>query len=265
VLPILYGTGANSKSVFLGTIEAMLGPDYAMHAPHDLLMVKRHDPHPTERADLFGKRLVTCIETEAGRRLSESLVKELTGGDNIRARRMHEDFWQFTPTHKLVIAANHRPVVKGNDYGLWRRLRLVPFTVTIPADKQDKTLPERLRKELHGVLTWCIRGCLEWQAKGLNEPGIVLTATDNYRAESDTLGDFIEECCIVGPDQKVSGGRLYECYTAWCKANGHEPDNATVFGRKLSERGIEARKAHGTKVRDGIGLIEGRASEQTTF
>jgi putative DNA primase/helicase len=256
VLPIFYGTGANGKSVFLGTIEAMLGTDYAMHAPPDLLMVKRHDSHPTERADLFGRRLVTCVETESGGRLAESLVKELTGGDIIRARRMREDFWQFKPSHKLVVAANYKPIVRGQDHGIWRRLRLVPFAVTIPTDKQDKTLPDRLRKELHGVLTWCVRGCLEWQAKGLQEPQIVLGATEGYRADQDILADFFDECCLIEPHATVSAGRLYQAYTAWCKANGHDPDNSTVFGRKLGERGFESRKVSGgSKVRDGISLL----------
>ncbi len=255
VLPIFHGIGANGKSVFLGTIEAMLGTDYAMHAPPDLLMVKRHEAHPTERADLFGKRLVTCVETDAGRRLAESLVKELTGGDQIRARRMREDHWQFAPSHKLVIAANHRPVVYGTDNGIWRRLRLVPFSVVIPPERQDKALAEKLRKQLAGVLTWCLDGCREWLKHGLAEPPIILGATDGYRDEQDVLADFFDECCLIEPGVRVSAGRLYAAYMEWCKANGHDPDNSTVFGRKLTERGYPARKVPGgTKVRDGIGL-----------
>jgi putative DNA primase/helicase len=254
VLPIFFGGGANGKSVFLGTIEAMLGTDYAMHAPPDLLMVKKHEAHPTERADLFGKRLVTCMETESGRRLAESLVKELCGGDRVRARFMRQDFFEFSPTHKLVISSNHRPIVKGDDHGVWRRLRLVPFTVTIPPAKQDKALPEKLRKELPGILTWCVRGCLEWQAKGLQEPASVTAATEGYRDESDIMGDFIAECCVVANHEQAAGGRLYEAYSRWCDTNGHEPDNATVFGRKLTERGFHPRKTMNGKVRDGIGL-----------
>ncbi len=255
VLPIFHGTGANGKSVFIGTIEAMLGTDYAMHAPPDLLMVKRHESHPTERASLFGKRLVTCIETESGRRLAESLVKELTGADKITARRMREDFWEFQPSHKIVMACNHKPVVYGIDHGIWRRLREVPFAVTIPAEKQDKLLPERLRKELPGVLTWCVRGCMEWQARGLAEPAIVLSATDVYRDEQDILADFFADCCIIEPEGKVSAGMLYTAYVDWCKKNGHDIDNSTVFGRKLTERGYPSRKVSGTKVRYGIQLL----------
>src|SRR4029079_8125219 len=122
VLPIFYGVGANGKSVFLNTMLGMLGPDYGMTAPADLLMSKKQQTHPTELADLFGKRLVCSIEIESGRFLAESLVKSLTGGENVRARRMREDFWEFPPTHKLVIASNYKPGIKGQDNGIWRRL-----------------------------------------------------------------------------------------------------------------------------------------------
>ena len=163
VVPIFYGTGANGKSLILGAIQGVLGNDYSMKAAPDLLMAKRTDSHPTERADLFGKRLVCCIETDEGQRFNESLLKELSGGDKVRARRMREDFWEFDPTHKIVLAANHKPFVRGTDHGIWRRLRLVPFTVTIPDDEQDKQLPVKLVAEYAGILAWAVQGCLEWQ------------------------------------------------------------------------------------------------------
>jgi P4 family phage/plasmid primase-like protien len=131
VLPFLFGVGANGKSTFLNTIQSLLGITYAIKAPADLLLAMRNESHPTELADLFGKRLVCCNEAEDGRRLAESLVKELTGGDKIRARRMREDFWEFSPTHKIWLAANHKPSVRGTDHGIWRRIKLIPFTVTI--------------------------------------------------------------------------------------------------------------------------------------
>jgi putative DNA primase/helicase len=189
--------------------------------------------------------------------LAEALVKELTGGDLIRARRMREDFWQFSPSHKIIVCCNHRPIVRGTDNGIWRRLRLVPFEVVFAPEQQDKTLPDRLRKELHGVLTWCVRGCLEWQARGMQEPADVLAATVGYRDEQDVLGDFFEGHCIIEPTATVSAGRLYVAYTDWCKASGHDPDNSTVFGRKLTERGFTSRKVPGgSKVREGIALLQ---------
>lgn len=179
VLPFLYGVGANGKSTFIGTLLAMLGSDYAIKAPSDLLLAKQ-DTHPTERADLFGKRLVACVEVEDGRRLAESLVKELTGGDRVRARRMREDFWEFPATHKIWLAANHKPTVRGIDLGIWRRIKLLPFTVVIPDDQQDKDLPVKLLDELPGILAWAVEGCRQWLVDGLREPACVRSATGDY-------------------------------------------------------------------------------------
>ena len=146
---IFYGTGANGKSTFLNAVMAMLG-DYALKATPDLLM--KGSGHPTEKTDLCGRRFVSAIETEEGRKLAEVFVKEATGGDAIRARRMREDFWQFDPTHKLFLATNHKPVVTGTDHAIWRRLRMIPFEVTTSDDDMDKKLPEKLREELPGIL-----------------------------------------------------------------------------------------------------------------
>ena len=159
VLFVLYGTGRNGKSTFLNTIMAMLGA-YAMKASAELLMASKYDRHPTEKADLHGRRLIAALETEQGRKLNEVLVKELTGGDPIRARRMREDFWEFWPTHKVFLATNHKPVITGTDHAIWERIRLIPFTVTIPRDRQDTMLADKLKAELAGILAWAVQGCL---------------------------------------------------------------------------------------------------------
>src|SRR5262249_2779383 len=155
----------------------VLGADYAMTVSADLLMVSRGERHPTDLAQLHGKRLVVCTESDQGRRLNEGLVKQLTGRDRIRARRMRDDFWEFSPTHKVLLVTYHRPEVRGVDGGIWRRLRLVPFAVTFPLERQDRALPEKLAAESEGVLAWLVRGCLEWQRHGLGEPAAVKTAT----------------------------------------------------------------------------------------
>jgi putative DNA primase/helicase len=155
VIWFLYGCGANGKSTFLGAILALLG-DYAMQAVSDLLMAKNHEAHPTERADLFGKRFVCTIETEEGKRLAEALMKQMTGGDRMRARRMREDFWEFPPTHKIFLAANHKPTVRGTDHAVWRRIKLVPFTVRITDAEKDRQLPEKLKKEVLPGLQWVV-------------------------------------------------------------------------------------------------------------
>jgi putative DNA primase/helicase len=137
---------------------------------------------------------VVAIETEAGRRLNETLVKELTGGDRIRARRMHENFWEFSPTHTFMFATNHKPGIRGTDNGIWRRVKLVPFTVSVADTEADKAMPDKLRGEAKGILAWCVRGCLEWQEQGLEPPGEVVEATASYRAEQDLIGSFLEQC-----------------------------------------------------------------------
>jgi putative DNA primase/helicase len=219
VLLILWGTGRNGKSTFLNTLRALLGP-YGLQAPSELLLVSHNDRHPTERADLFGKRFVAAIETEQGRKLAEVFVKEATGGDPIRARRMREDFWEFQPTHKVFLATNHKPVITGTDTAIWERIRLIPFTVTIPKDERDTTLPDKLHAELPGILAWAVRGCLAWQQDGLGEPDEVQQATAGYRTEMDVLGQFISECCLVGPHYRTKADKLYDAYKL---RQGHPP------------------------------------------
>lgn len=245
VLPIWHGGGANGKSTAVNVVLDVLGPDYAMKAPPDILMAKRGETHPTERADLHGKRFVAAVETEENRRLAESLTKELTGGDKVRARRMREDFWQFAPTHKVILACNHRPEVRGTDHAIWRRLRLVPFEVTIPDAEQDKHLAEKLRKESPGVLAWLVRGCQDWLEHGLGLPPEVETATANYRAEQDGIGEFISECCCVGDEFRAKAGNLYQHYRTWSEKAGESPVKQRQFGTALTERAFRRYKNNG--------------------
>ncbi len=249
ILSIWHGIGANGKSTILNALMEMLGPDYAMKATADLLLMKHDAAHPTALTDLHGKRLVACIETDDGRRLAEALVKELTGGDPIRARRMREDFWQFMPTHKVVLACNHKPTVRGTDHAIWRRLKLVPFSVVIPAEERDKHLPAKLREELPGILAWAVRGCLDWQRYGLGEPKAVADATSAYQDAEDTLLNFIGECCVVG-DFRVRASDLLTAYQQWA---GDKHMTQRRLGRALTERGVERFHSGGIWYR-GIGL-----------
>jgi putative DNA primase/helicase len=253
VLLILWGTGRNGKSTFLNTLRTLLAA-YAMKAPSELLMVSNNDRHPTERADLCGKRFVAAIETEQGRRLAEVFVKEATGGDPIRARRMREDFWEFQPTHKVFLATNHKPMIAGTDPAIWERIRLVPSTVTIPPDEIDTTLPEKLEAELPGILNWALRGCMTWQEQGLGIPDEVKAATAGYRSEMDVLGQFIDECCLVGPNYRVKASDLYDTYKQWCTEHGESFDVQRTWGMKLTDRGYESRKKQGRSWWVGIAL-----------
>ena len=185
VLPILTGTGGTGKGVAYGTILHALG-DYAATAEPDLFMA-RDGAHPTGQMDLFGRRLVVVSESDQGRKLAEATMKRLTGGDKIKARYMGRDFVEFEPSHTAVLVTNHLPKVSGDDDAVWRRVRVVPFGVTIPVDQQDGHLGERLELEADAVLSWAVAGHLDYVARGnrLDEPGSVRVATDTYRADSD--------------------------------------------------------------------------------
>jgi P4 family phage/plasmid primase-like protien len=244
ILFILWGVGRNGKSTFLNTLRTLLGP-YAMKAPSELLMASNNDRHPTERADLCGKRFVSAIETEQGRRLAEVFVKEATGGDPIRARRMREDFWEFQPTHKVFLATNHKPIITGTDTAIWERIGLVPFMVTIPAEERDTTLPEKLEQELPGILNWALGGCLTWQAQGLGVPDEVQEATAGYRRDMDILGQFLEDCCLVGPNYRTKAADLYDAYKAWCDQQGVPYIVQRTWGMALTERGFERKRGTG--------------------
>ncbi len=235
VLPVLYGTGANGKSTVLNALLEAVG-EYGMQAAPDLLIAKSGG-HPTEVADLFGMRLVASIEVEDGRRLAESLVKQLTGGDKVRARRMRQDFWQFDPTHTAFLCTNHKPEIRGTDNAIWRRIRLIPFTETLPPAEQDKKLLEKLRAELPGILAWCVEGCLEWRRGGLQAPDEVRKATGAYRSEMDVIGAFLRDECEVGRDHRASFKEVYDRYEEWCEDGGEKPETRRKFNARLKERG----------------------------
>jgi P4 family phage/plasmid primase-like protien len=255
MLPVLYGTGANGKSTVLNALLAVSG-DYGMQAAPDLLVAKKGS-HPTELADLFGMRVVASIEVEDGSRLAESLVKQLTGGDHIKARRMRQDFWEFEPTHKVFMACNHKPQVRGTDNAIWRRIRLVPFTETIPPAEQDKHLPDKLREERAGILAWAVEGCREWRREGLQAPDEVRQATGAYRAEMDVLGAFLRECCRKDPDENIGAQDLYKAYRLWCEDSGERPEGKRKFSSQLKERDYESRRsgANGSYEWQGIALL----------
>lgn len=256
IMPVAYGKGSNGKSTILGTIMEVYGPDYAMKCPPDMLMAKQVDSHPTDRADLFGKRLVVAIETENGRRLNETMVKELTGGDKIRARRMREDFWEFDPTHTLILATNHKPVIRGTDNGIWRRLRLIPFSVIADGERADKAMPEKLKAEYEGILAWCVEGCKLWLANGgLKEPKDVTDASTGYRKEQDVIGAFLDECVEMGPGGKEKASIVFERYKKWCEGAKEYALSMKAFGMEMEDRGVRKHRSGGI-VYEGMSLLK---------
>lgn len=241
---LLYGTGRNGKTTFMETLAALLG-DYAQTTPTETLLVRREGGIPNDLARLAGARLVSASESEDGKRLSEALIKQLTGGDTISARFLRAEFFDFRPTFKLFFRTNHKPIVRGTDEGIWSRLKLLPFEVQIPDAERDKALPERLRHELPGILNWALAGCLAWQRDGLGTPTEVDAATGLYRQEMDLLGSFLEECCIIGHQRHVTASDLYKSFVAWTESNGERPYAQRTLGLKLTERGFRVERGTG--------------------
>lgn len=245
VLPICHGNGSNGKSTALGALQRVFG-DYAAAAPPSLLMAAKGERHPTELAGLFGRRLVVAAESDSGNRLNEGLVKAITGGDPITARRMKEDFWTFNPTHKLILATNHRPVVRGTDHGIWRRLLLIPFEQRFDEGRKDKWLPAKLAAESPGILAWCVRGCLEWQRDGLNPPETVRAATNDYRQSEDTIGKFLAEECLTGQQTfRVKFSDLYDAAERWATSSGEYLPSKRNFGKWLKDNGYHELRNNG--------------------
>ncbi len=246
ILPILYGTGANGKSTILGVLLGLLGPDYAVMAPPGLLIQHRGDQHPTERAILYGKRLVVDMESGEGARLNETMVKQLTGSDRISARRMREDFWTFEPTHKLMLCTNHRPEIRETKNAIWRRIKLVPFNVAIPEEEQTKDLPAQLKNESAGILNWCIRGCLDWQTRGLGGSRAIDSATEGYRTEEDILGQWFRERCILDAGVREKSRNLYDDLRNHAEGSAEGKWSQKRFGVAMSERGFQRYTNNGT-------------------
>lgn len=253
-LLFLWGTGANGKSTFLRVLLYVLG-DYAVTAPAETFLEAHGDRHPTELAMLSGPRLVVAQEIDDGRQWALSRIKTLTGGDPIRARFMRGDFFEFQPVFKLVLAANHRPGLRNVDEAMRRRLRLVPFTVTIPPERRDPLLFDALIAEAEGVLSWAIEGCLAWQREGLNAPPGVLTATDDYLDAEDSFASWLSERTARGPGDAGSAD-LYADYSKWAEGMGERPVSHKRFTRALEDHGIRRSRERGGTRFHGIRLVD---------
>jgi len=246
----LFGTGANGKTVYINTVSGILA-DYARTAPIETFIASKSEHHPTDLAGLMGARLVTAVETEDGRRWAESKIKNLTGGDRIAARFMRQDFFEFTPQFKLVIAGNHRPGLKTVDEAIRRRFHFLPFTVTIPTAERDHQLLDKLRKEWPGILQWMIDGCVAWQQQGLNPPDVVRIATENYMTAEDTLGQWIAENTTHG--EFCALNVLHADYKQCCESMGERyPLPQKHLGQKLEDRGYKRVRTNRARGFSGI-------------
>jgi putative DNA primase/helicase len=250
-----YGFGANGKSVLFSVITELLGT-YAVSAPIETFMLSANSDGPKSYllARLANARLALANETSDGQRLAENLIKEMTGGERIASAHKYGHVFEYMPTFKLAIVGNHKPVIRGTDDGIWRRLQILPFKRKFEVTEQDPLLKQKLIGELSGILNWAITGCLAWQKEGrLTMPSVMKAEITQYRSESDIIGLWLEERCIDDPNEITTAESLYLSYDNWCRSNGHKSASQTTLGRRLSERGYQ--KKRGVKIQwVGIGL-----------
>jgi len=243
---MLSGKGANGKSTFLDVTGFVLG-SYAASVPIETFLHderRRGGEATPEIVKIVGSRMVIASEPPKGARLGEDMVKKISGGTKMPARRLFEGMFEFYPTFKLWIDCNMKPAIRGQDEGIWRRVLLVPWDVYLQEHERDKTLPSWLKaNEASGILNWILKGVQMWRAIGLDPPDEVKLATDSYRLESDPIGEFLLMCVAEAPGKTVTRDRLYDCYRRYCGVNGLQPANGNSFGRSLSDKGFKRDKA----------------------
>lgn len=241
----LYGIGNNGKSTFLETIAEMLG-DYASNAQPETIMMKKfgESGSGSDIARLRSARMVTTEEPTEGVRLNEGLIKQLTGGGKVTCRFLYGDEFEYAPEFKIWIATNHKPVVRGTDMGIWRRIRLIPFEVNIPAEKVDKQLKFKLREEMPQILKWAVQGCMLYRKEGLEPPKCVVESTAEYKAEMDLMATFMEACITIDytATELIPANELYSIYTEWARANNEYVMTSRKFYGELGKRTPEKKR-----------------------
>ncbi|MGW7648272.1 DNA primase family protein [Streptomyces bobili] len=268
VLPFLFGSGKNGKSVLLEVLMKLLG-DYADAAPPGFLMARPYEGHPTDLAELHGRRVIVCSEVKPGDKFDEARVKFLTGGDRIKARRMRQDFFSFEPTHKLWLLGNHRPEVDTGGFAFWRRMRLIPFERVVPDHRKIDNLADILViEEGPGILRWLIDGARRYLAgdRDLTGPEQVRIATTAYAETEDHTGRFYEETCTLAPDLRAEQTALYAAYKAWCQNEGAPALSSRAFAARTRELvGLAAPRemilSNQRKHYPGIGLLTDQDEE----
>lgn len=245
VMFLLLGSGRNGKSVFINTLRNILG-SYAKQMSVESIVVHNSGGNAnSDIARLENTRLVTSSEANEGSRLDESLVKQLTGGDRILARFLYGKEFEYDPKFKIWMATNHLPFIRGTDEGIWRRLKVIPFSVQIPKDKVDKNLENKLKSEWTGILNWIVQGAIMWQREGLEDPEKVKNASRNYRQSMDPLEAFLDECCIAGGGYSIKTRPLYDTYRDWAKRSNEHLMSMTKFGKEMSKKLPRERKMDG--------------------
>lgn len=250
IMMFLVGGGSNGKSTFINTIKDLMG-DYGKQAKSDTFIKKKESGANNDIARLVGSRFVSAIESEEGEKLADSFVKQITGGEPVLARFLRQEFFEFIPEFKVFFTTNHKPIIGGLDEGIWRRVKLIPFNLSLPAHKRDKRLPEKLSLEMPGILNWAIEGCMKWQQDGLKEPKVVAEATGKYKDDMDILAPFLDEVCYVEERENesimIEAKELYNVYERWCFNSGERSLGNRSFYRMLETKGFGKTKGTGNK------------------
>lgn len=258
---LLYGTGSNGKSTMLNIFAALLG-GYAQSTSSDTFMQKKNEAVNNDIARLKGARFVSAIEMEEGKRMAESLIKSMTGGDKLVTRFLYGEFFEYIPQFKVFLAVNHKPDIRDTTNSIWRRIKIMEFKNTFTEQERDKNFPAKIMAtELPGILAWAVQGCILWQQEGIRAPDIVEAATREYREEMDSFSHFFDECCVVRDGARVTNKMLRAKYKEWCADNGEYELTQKPFSRKLLERGYEKKKSSSSGGQEwhGFGLA-GEAS-----
>jgi putative DNA primase/helicase len=251
---LLWGIGQNGKSTFLNVLQTILN-DYALQTDFNTFIVKKSDGIRNDIARMKKSRLVVAIETSDGKRMDEVVVKQLTGGDRVTARHLYQEYFEYRPEFKIFLATNYKPEIYGQDLAIWRRIRLIPFTVTIQKEKRINNYENVLLEEKEGILNWMVSGCREWLKNGLSEPDEVKAATKTYQSEMDILEDFISAKCSMHVDERTKHKDLYDAYKDWCEETGETPIKTRTFAKKLQGRGLIFTKPGNVKTWHDIRLL----------
>ena len=255
IIIICYGSGANGKSVLNNVIHEILG-DYAKAAPSSLLARRRYDDHAPRNdiAHAKGARYLSVNELQAGDRLDEQMVKSLAGREPISTRFLYGEFFTFSPSFTAWVRTNHKPVITDDGVGIWRRIILIPFGRTFEASEQDSSLEEKLLLERDSILCWMLEGATEYLKNGLCMSPRMRAEVNSYRAESDLLGEFLQDMTELSPESRVLQAGLYSTYQEWCKANGLHPHSKKTFTQRLRARGIHDGKSGNERYYLGVKL-----------
>lgn len=250
---LLHGSGANGKSTLVRLLLDLVG-DYGSQLTSETLLRQMNRSQTNDLARLRGVRVAVANEFSAGRKLDEALMKQLTGGERVSARMLYREFAEFEPKCKILVSSNHLPDITGTDYGIWRRVHLLPFEFTVPEGRRDPALNQKLRAELPGVLNWSLIGYNAWREGGLRPPQVVRSAVEQYRSERDSVGSYVEEACQIGPKYSCTNQAVYDDYEFWCDSTGRDALSKTEFlkefrNRFSSERTRSARGFKGVRPR----------------